>query len=257
MAALGLRYLAAIARSGIPFYRRIVPIAARGGSNRITDFVFRDAEGDERVIACDGVAFGYGLRSETQMFSLAGCDFTYDKISRQWLPELDDERRTSRNGIYAAGDCAGILGAQGAETSGELAALAALGDLGIKTSRRRRSALKRRIGRLRRFQNALALMFPSPTFAREAPADLVICRCEGITAGAIRRCVQNSDTREINRVKALTRVGMGVCQSCYCQIAAAEIVAHAGEVPREAVGRIRPQPPLKPIPLSINMDFAP
>ena len=45
---------------------------------------------------------------------------------------------------------------------------------------------------------------------------------------------------------------MGRCQGRFCALAAAELTAHALGVPLEAVGRLRVQPPVKPLPLAIN-----
>ncbi|TIS36582.1 MAG: FAD/NAD(P)-binding oxidoreductase, partial [Mesorhizobium sp.] len=54
---------------------------------------------------------------------------------------------------------------------------------------------------------------------------------------------------EANRVKSLSRVGMGRCQGRYCQLAAAELIAaHAGCRP-EDVGRFRGQAPIRPAPI--------
>ena len=47
----------------------------------------------------------------------------------------------------------------------------------------------------------------------------------------------------------LTRIGMGRCQGRVCGTAAAEILAMRAGIEVEAVGRLRGQPPVKPIPL--------
>jgi hypothetical protein len=59
---------------------------------------------------------------------------------------------------------------------------------------------------------------------------------------------------ELNRLKALTRVGMGRCQGRMCGSAAAEVLATACGLPLELVGRLRTQPPIKPIPLEIKTE---
>jgi hypothetical protein len=55
------------------------------------------------------------------------------------------------------------------------------------------------------------------------------------------------DSREVNRAKAFSRVGMGRCQGRFCGHAAAEIVAQACAIPVEQVGRLRSQAPVKPM----------
>jgi hypothetical protein len=43
---------------------------------------------------------------------------------------------------------------------------------------------------------------------------------------------------------------MGRCQGRYCGHAAAEVVAHAAQLPIEQVGRLRGQGPVKPLAMS-------
>eukprot|EP01086_Lenisia_limosa_P005880 TRINITY_DN2365_c0_g1_i1.p1 TRINITY_DN2365_c0_g1~~TRINITY_DN2365_c0_g1_i1.p1 ORF type:complete len:735 (+),score=264.26 TRINITY_DN2365_c0_g1_i1:20-2224(+) len=53
-------------------------------------------------------------------------------------------------------------------------------------------------------------------FEIDTPADeAIICRCERVTAGEIRELVAKGVTDE-NEIKALTRTGMGACQSKTC-----------------------------------------
>jgi len=77
--------------------------------------------------------------------------------------------------------------------------------------------------------------------------DTIVCRCESVSVGELRQVVQQAGARESNRAKAFSRVGMGRCQGRYCGHAAAEIIAHAANVPIEKVGRLRAQAPVKPL----------
>jgi bacterioferritin-associated ferredoxin len=77
----------------------------------------------------------------------------------------------------------------------------------------------------------------------------IICRCEGITAGTLRTAATQRDAREVNRLKAFTRIGMGRCQGRVCGHAAAEILARTLGKDVAAVGRLRGNAPVKPIPL--------
>ena len=78
----------------------------------------------------------------------------------------------------------------------------------------------------------------------------MVCRCEAVTVGELRRCVSELDSKEVNRAKAFSRVGMGRCQGRFCGHAAAEIVADACRIPITEVGRLRSQAPVKPIVMS-------
>lgn len=72
-----------------------------------------------------------------------------------------------------------------------------------------------------------------------------------MTAGTVRRTVTDTGAQELNRLKALTRVGMGRCQGRMCGAAAAEVLAQAcGRTPAD-VGRLRNQPPVKPVPVRV------
>jgi NADPH-dependent 2,4-dienoyl-CoA reductase/sulfur reductase-like enzyme/NAD-dependent dihydropyrimidine dehydrogenase PreA subunit len=60
-------------------------------------------------------------------------------------------------------------------------------------------------------------MEPSQTYEKELPPDdAIICRCERITAGEIKAAIRKG-VRDINQLKALTRVGMGACGSKTCR----------------------------------------
>jgi bacterioferritin-associated ferredoxin len=80
------------------------------------------------------------------------------------------------------------------------------------------------------------------------PDETILCRCEAITAGDLRAAAAEG-APEVNRAKALSRVGMGRCQGRVCGPPAAEVLAAALKVPVESVGRLRGQMPVKPIPI--------
>ena len=62
---------------------------------------------------------------------------------------------------------------------------------------------------------------------KEDPAyGRIVCRCEGVTEGEIRRAVRtNPPAKDLDGVKLRTRAGMGRCQSGFCQPQVAEIIA--------------------------------
>jgi len=255
----GLGLIARLRRAGVPLLRGATPLRVEGDADNGADaLVVRDASGRERRFSCDAVAMGYHLRAETQLADLARCDFRFDDASRQWLPAIDEDGRASANGIYLAGDGARILGADGAEAAGRLAALAALHDLGLQPGAGRyaaeHKALRARLAKMERFRRGLALAFPWPQAQAAAlPDEAVVCRCETITAGELRRCATELGGSELNRAKAFSRVGMGRCQGRYCGHAGAEIVAAACNAPVQQVGRLRGQAPVKPLPLDVEV----
>ncbi len=86
----------------------------------------------------------------------------------------------------------------------------------------------------------------TPT-AAALPDDAVVCRCEAVTAGELRRSVRDLDSREVNRAKTFSRVGMGRCQGRYCGHAVCRGGGARRGHPIEQVGRLRTQAPVKPL----------
>ena len=230
------------------------------GDQHVTGLAWRTAGNDAqptspRLLDCDALGLGFGLRSETQLADLAGCRFEFDPLNRAWLPERDAAGRTSVRGVYVAGDGAGIAGADSAEASGRRAALALLDDAGVASrspsGQPDAAALERTLARIGAFRAGLEAAFapPAEQVAR-CPDDTIVCRCEEIDAGTLRRCVREGAATELNRLKALTRVGMGRCQGRMCGDAAALVLAVETGRPLADVGRLRAQPPVKPFPIS-------
>jgi NAD(P)H-nitrite reductase large subunit len=250
MLAKGLFYSLDLLRRGMTVLAGVTPIAI-GGDGRVACVTVRDADGRERKFACDALGLGYGLRSETQLADLARCDFAFDGIGRQWLPTTDQDGRSSTPGVYLAGDGAKVLGADAAEAGGRLAACAALADLGHAVPAAEIAALRRTGRAMARFRQGLEHAFPFPApLAAALPDATTICRCEAITAAELRRAATELDAPELNRAKAFSRLGMGRCQGRYCGLAGAEILAAALGVDVEAVGRLRGQAPVKPLPMA-------
>jgi NADPH-dependent 2,4-dienoyl-CoA reductase/sulfur reductase-like enzyme len=245
----GLSFVAALRRAGVPVLSGIEPLEITGsGADGVTGVVFRDAGGKRRELACDAVAMGYHLRPETQLADLARCAFRFDQQARQWFPEVSLDGRSSVKGVYLAGDGARILGADGAENAGRLAALSALADLGRPVDAAAVARLLNEQAAMERFRQGLVRAFPWPAAqAARLPDDAIVCRCEAISAGELRRVVCEMGATEANRAKAFSRVGMGRCQGRYCGQAGAEVIAHAAGVPIELVGRLRGQAPVKPL----------
>jgi thioredoxin reductase/bacterioferritin-associated ferredoxin len=250
--ARGLGYMAALRRAGVAIHQGVRLLAFEGGAG-VEAVRFRGRRGQETMLRCDAVAYGFGLKPETQLAELAGVGLCYDATFRQWLPDTDVDGRCGGN-VYVAGDGATVGGAQAAALTGELAACAVLEDFNVAVAGIDRSRSRRQVMRLRRFQRGLARAFAWPADAIHDLDDRVmVCRCEGITAGELRASISaDFGPTEINRLKAITRCGMGRCQGRFCGLAAAELTAHAMNMPLVAAGRLRAQTPIKPIPLAIS-----
>ena len=245
----GAGLVSSLKRAGVRVETGIEPVEILGTDEAgVSGVLYRDARGAVHELTCDALAIGQHLRPETQLADLAGCRFGFDAQTRQWLAQCDDLGRSSVKGVYLAGDGMRVLGADCAEVAGQLAAAAVLSDLGHAVEAGQIEVMKRCREQFKRFASGIAEAFPWPAeqVARVSD-DTIVCRCEAITAGELRRVVRDEGAGEVNRAKAFSRVGMGRCQGRYCSNAAAEVIAGCANVPVEEVGRQRSQAPVKPL----------
>lgn len=250
--AKGLYYRSWLTAHGIAVHQGAT-LQRLNGDQRVQSLRWSNATG-EHSLDCDAVAFAHGLRSETQLADLLGCEFVWNPLNRAWLPQRDSAGRSSVAEVYLAGDGAGILGADAAEIAGERAALAVLEDIGYLIPAQRGVQLERALERFSTFRHGLERAFAFPEhWAAETADEVMICRCEEVRAADIREVVREGHW-EINRVKAHCRVGMGRCQGRMCGAAAAEIIACESQRPVSDIGRLRAQAPIKPLPFGVEIE---
>src|SRR3546814_15025100 len=103
--------------------------------------------------------------------------------------------------MYLAGDGAGISGAACAELAGERAALAMLADSGTPVNAARVLTLARRQAALGRFRRGLDRAFPLPSAGAECDDQVVVCRCEEISAGTLRATAGPSAVDDLKKRK--------------------------------------------------------
>ena len=249
----GLWFTLGLRLSGIPVFEGASALSIEG-EHAVTGLRWRDRSGREHRVDCDAAAIGWGLRPESQLADLAGVPFAFDSVQHNWNPSHDARGRTSVKGLYLAGDGAGIGGADLAELAGARAALALLEGAGQPFDQAQARTLDQRMAGHARFRAALERAFPFPAaMARSLDDDTLLCRCEAIRVGELRAAASEAAApglaHELNRAKAFTRIGMGRCQGRVCGAAAAEIMAAHLQCPIDQVGRVRAQPPVKPIPI--------
>lgn len=246
----GLYFMAWLRSKGVALYSG-ARIVSAVGDTQVSGlrWYHKDSPQDIEQIDCNAVAFGYGLRSETQLADLLGCTFSYSSSQRAWLPK-QQQGLSSQQGVFLAGDGAGIVGAEAAELTGERAALLLLQQRNVPINITRLATINQRLARLARFAEGLDHAFPFPeSWATTVPDHTLICRCEHVTAGEIRHTITEKGTKEINQLKAFCRSGMGRCQGRMCAIATAELLAAVTDQPQAQSGRLRAQIPIKPIPI--------
>lgn len=206
----------------------------------------------ERVFDADALCIGHGLVPATEASRTYRALHEHRPQDGGWVPLLDTRQRTTVPLLYAAGDGAGVRGAAVAPATGRIAAQAALHDLGIAGA----DSYDPGLTRAQRAGAAMARMMAlRPALVEAIPPDTIICRCEGITRGAIDAAAADG-AATINQLKHFTRCGMGPCQGRMCGEAAGALLAMARGVPVSAVGFATGRIPLRPVPMdAILGDF--
>lgn len=245
----GLGLLREIWRHRVPHYRAARQLEARGEST-VERLAF-EAGGTSHEIPCSHLLIHNGVVPNVQITRALGLTHDWDDLQRCWRPRRGERGETEFEGLWIAGDGGGIGGARAAEHQGRLAALHVARERGAITAEAcriqaepERRALAHHLA-VRPFLDALYA--PAPDFLRPAD-DTVVCRCEEVTAGAIRGYVALGCLGP-NQTKAFGRPGMGPCQGRFCGLTVSEIIAEARGVPVAEVGYYRIRSPIKPVTL--------
>ena len=87
--------------------------------------------------------------------------------------------------------------------------------------------------------------------------DVVICRCEEITRGEIRRAV-HAGMYTMNEVKRFLRAGMGLCQGQSCNKTVRAIIAQELGISPTETDVITARSPVRPVPMGVYVqtDFS-
>lgn len=92
-------------------------------------------------------------------------------------------------------------------------------------------------------------------FVPQSDDDLVICRCEEITKGEIRKAV-HMGMWTLTEIKRLIRPGMGLCQGQTCQKHVKNIVAAELKCDPLEVREILVRPPIRPVEAQVYLNEA-
>jgi NADPH-dependent 2,4-dienoyl-CoA reductase/sulfur reductase-like enzyme len=175
----------------------------------------------EREIACDLLAVGFGLVPDTGLADFLGCARNGDGVA------VDPLQRTDVEDVYCAGEVTGIGGVDLALVEGRIAGLAAAER--NQEARRLTAARARELGFARQLEHAFRLR---AELVLLAAADTIVCRCEDVPLGNLRAF------RSARDAKLQTRCGMGACQGRVCGPALQALCGFTAE---------RPRPPFVPV----------
>ena len=242
----GLRLMREVSRK-VPISTGITRLAA-SGSDRLREVHYTKRRKTE-VISADLLLLHQGVVPHVNLAMAAGARHVWDDLRLCWTPVVDRFGNSSVPGIAIAGDGAGIAGAEAAVERGRLAAIDAVIAL--------RPAAAASLPDVDTVAAALAraevgrafldhLFRPADAFRIPAQDDVVVCRCEEVTAGDIRTAIAVGAIGP-NQLKAQRCCGMGPCQGRLCGLTVTELIAAERGVPPEQVGHFRLRAPVKPI----------
>ena len=231
------------------------------------------AIGAERRVACDSIVLGVGATPVIDLLDALGCRVAFQPERGGYAPVVDIDQLTSRPGIYAVGDCAGIWPAKScdgtiSENEAKRAVAAILDRLGLTDDRAIPAAVAPEPPTYDLGAYRLAWVRASVI---EARGEVHVCQCEDVTAREIlevrppryldwqneRRndrslaALLGEDPPNPDQVKRLTRAGMGPCQGRRCREQVAALLALGGAVPLSSIPLASYRAPVRPIPLAL------
>ena len=83
-------------------------------------------------------------------------------------------------------------------------------------------------------------------YVPESDDDLLVCRCEEVTKGEIRRAVHEGITT-IEEMRRFLRCGMGLCQGQTCGTLTRRLVARELRVPQSEMDVATSRAPMRPV----------
>ncbi|MBO3745418.1 FAD-dependent oxidoreductase [Streptosporangiaceae bacterium NEAU-GS5] len=212
-----VRYAAAMTARRV-LYRTRTVITEIVGDGRAEAVRLRRADGTQEEIAADLVALGWGFTPSLELPIMLGAETRLDEDG-SLVAVVDGSQRSTADGVYIAGEATGVGGAALALAEGRLAALTLAGS--GKTAR-----LRRAVRRGRRFAAAMRRACPVPAeWTAWLTESTVVCRCEEVPYGELRRACHDLGADDARAVKMLARPGMGWCQGRMCGFATAAIAA--------------------------------
>ena len=195
--------------------------------------------GQEREIACDRLACGFGLVPNTELGQMLG-----GRVGERQGLAVDADQRLLRGGaahgpgephhagalpgLLAAGECTGFGGSERSRAEGAIAGHIAVGDVAAAR------ALRAERARWHAFAHALHRHFAlQPALRQLAELDTLVCRCEDV------RYADLAPRSGWIDAKLHTRCGMGACQGRICGAATHHLLGWTPSPPRHLLAPVR------------------
>jgi len=219
----GIRYVGKIGLAGVPikFNRRIIEARGRESLEEVvigkTDSEGKIVIGSEKIVETDGFAYSYGFVPNVELPNLAGCKLSFDKDLGGWIVNVNDNMESGISGVYCAGEVTGVGGALKSINEGLTASISILElfDKGNEFKEEKKKLIKKRKHHLNFAKLFNSLYGIRKSEISEIPDETIICRCEDVKMGDIRKAVKDGFTSP-GALKISLRTGMGNCQGRTC-----------------------------------------
>ncbi|WP_375508367.1 NAD(P)/FAD-dependent oxidoreductase [uncultured Caballeronia sp.] len=251
----GLQLMRTLRDAGVPMHEaaddlRVEGVIGEDGAERANALTF-SVRGVSHRIEANVILLHQGVVPNTQFSLSLRASHKWDDAQLCFTPTTDKWGELDVPGIFVAGDGGGIGGAQAAEMQGEVTALAITQQLGAideKTRDQSAAPRMRRLAEVMRIRPFLDSLYRPRDENRVPKDEVIVCRCEEVTAGQLRQFVALGCLGP-NQAKSFGRCGMGPCQGRMCGLTVTEVIADARSVTPETVGYYRIRPPIKPLTL--------
>jgi len=261
----GIGFERTLRRHGVAIHRRSAIVKIVGGDTARDIVVapvgddWTPQEGGRTRLTADVVGMSFGLRPNTELTQLAGCDHLYDAGAGGWCVRRNGAYATSVANVYAIGDGAGIGGVDTALAEGTLLGQALaqrLGATNVVLDAEARE-VRRQLPRLAAFRRALVEWSGlRPGIFRAADAATMICRCEDVRARDLDEALAAGIALP-RGLKLRTRAGMGLCQGRTCAPAVQQRIADRAGMPVAEVPMPTVRVPLRPVSVAALATLAP
>lgn len=245
----GLSLIAKIRKAAVPRYTAASGFHAAATENGKIHFSFR-AKGRDQSLTCGLLLTHQGVIPGTHITRAAGIAYKWNAAQGAFQPEHDLWGATDQPGLHVAGDGAGIGGAEAAAAAGELAALNILcqsGQLTSDTRNQRAARARAALFRARAIRPFLDAAYPPPAEILAPTDETIVCRCEEVSAGAVRQAIREG-AQGPRQIKTSLRCGMGPCQGRMCDATLRGLLSEGS--PNHPISPPRARSPIKPIALS-------
>ncbi|WP_122072338.1 FAD/NAD(P)-binding oxidoreductase [Pseudophaeobacter sp. EL27] len=239
----GLGMMREIASSGIPVFKGASNLRVLG-QDMATGLEFGCRE-QQRVMS-NHVFLHHGVIPHSNISRSLGLSHIWNAAQHCWQVQTDAWGQSSVPHVSVAGDGAGIIGADAAQSAGRLTALNILKRLGRLTpAERDRKASEDHavLAKMAPFRAFIDQLYgPSKCLCLPQQADTIVCRCEERRLQDLKEGFEQG-ARDPNALKSLTRCGMGPCQGRQCGPIVSSLLADWRQEPEAQVGYYRLRSP--------------